>query len=425
MLLLLSLVLSGFILSASMFPLRAASTGWSQTYGGAKDDKATCVIQTSDGGYVIAGVTSSFGAGGDDFWIVKTDASGNMQWNQTYGGPENDQAAKIIQTGGGGYAIIGTTWSYGDGESDIWLIKTDSSGNRQWDKTYGETKDDTAASVVQTADGGYALAGTIGFEERAMDFVFFRTDASGNVLWGGPSTLGPGDEIAADMTAINEEKYVSVGFGDNHSIFVSILESGDWMGIEDQGATQHPLSIIGTGDKSCEAAGYVQVEEGNRDFCLTSAVEFEVSQFGTTYWSIANTATYGGPEKEEAFSLVQADDGGYALAGYTESSGNGGRDYWLVKTDADGNMQWNQTYGGMGTDEARSLVQASDGGYVLAGFADSYGAGGKDFWLVRTDENGVVPEFPTPILVPLFVSLITIAVLVHKRRSSKSHVNSV
>jgi hypothetical protein len=114
--------------------------GWNRTYGGTNGDQAYALVQTADGGYALAGYTNSFGAGGYDFWLVKTDASGTVQWNRTYGGSnENDFVTVLMQTVDGGYALAGDTYSFGVGNADAWLVKTDASGNMQWNKTYGGT----------------------------------------------------------------------------------------------------------------------------------------------------------------------------------------------------------------------------------------------------------------------------------------------
>ena len=127
-------------------------TEWSKTYGGTSSDQILSVVQTSDGGYALAGITDSFGAGNFDFWLVKTDSAGNQQWNKTYGGTNDDDALSIAQTSDGGYALAGYTNSSGAGGDDCWLVKTDYAGNQQWSKTYGGTNTDEAFSVMQTRD---------------------------------------------------------------------------------------------------------------------------------------------------------------------------------------------------------------------------------------------------------------------------------
>jgi hypothetical protein len=148
---------------------------WNKTYGGASYDEAHSAFQTSDGGYALAGETWSFG-GGTNYWLVKTDALGNMQWNRTYGGSNTDKAYSAIQTSDGGYALTGYTLSYGAGSYDFWLVKTDSTGNVQWNKTYGGTNEDVAISLIQTKDGSYSLAGyTKSYGGGNQDFYLVKT----------------------------------------------------------------------------------------------------------------------------------------------------------------------------------------------------------------------------------------------------------
>lgn len=144
---------------------------WSKTYGGPDSEVAYSVVQTKDGGYALTGFTRSYGAGDIDSWLVKTDSSGTLQWSKTYGGIAHDQAESVVQTDDGGYAIAGYTESSGNDGGDFWLVKTDSDGEVLWDKTYGGTEADYAYALVKTTDGGYALAGlTISFGAGDQDF---------------------------------------------------------------------------------------------------------------------------------------------------------------------------------------------------------------------------------------------------------------
>jgi hypothetical protein len=133
---------------------------WTKTIGGPKGDEGYSLIQTSDGGYVIAGFTESFGAGEADVYVVKLDAKGNLQWTKTIGGPESEIGNSLIQTSDGGYAITGTTESFGAGETDVYVVKLDAKGNLQWTKTIGGPESEVGNSLIQTSDGGYAIAGT-------------------------------------------------------------------------------------------------------------------------------------------------------------------------------------------------------------------------------------------------------------------------
>ena len=155
------------VLTALAFKIRVSAASpelplveWSKTYGGTSNDEADSVIQTADGGYALVGETSSFGAGTYDVWLVKTDANGNMQWSKTYGGTNIDDGTSLVQTSDEGYAVACRQYSLGAGNGDFWLIKSDSLGNVEWDMTFGEKDTDLSFSVIVTQDGGYAVAGS-------------------------------------------------------------------------------------------------------------------------------------------------------------------------------------------------------------------------------------------------------------------------
>jgi hypothetical protein len=167
-----------------IFLLKTDASGnviWAKTYGGTNWDRAYSVQQTSDGGYIVAGATGSFGAGGSDIFLLKTDANGNVIWAKTYGGTSLDEAYSVQQTSDGGYIVAGWTESFGAGGLDIFLIKTDANGNVQWAKTYGGTDWDRASSVQQTSDGGYIVAGYTWPGASYSDVFLVKTDANGNI----------------------------------------------------------------------------------------------------------------------------------------------------------------------------------------------------------------------------------------------------
>jgi predicted secreted protein len=158
---------------------------WNQTYGEANGETCYSVVETSDGGFALSGYTISFGAGGGDVWLVKTDSAGNLLWSQTYGGTNWDTGYSVVTTSDGGYIIAGSTNSYGAGGSDFWLIKTDSTGVEQWSQTYGGTSMDESHSVIATSDGGYAIAGsTRSYGAGSTDVYLVKTDELGNATEG-------------------------------------------------------------------------------------------------------------------------------------------------------------------------------------------------------------------------------------------------
>ena len=326
---------------------------WNQTYGGTNDDRAYALVQTNDGGYALAGHTDSFGAGDHDFWLVKTDATGNMTWNQTYGGTDHDQESGLLQTSDEGYIVTGSTFSTGAGSSDAWLVKTDAFGNMTWNQTYGGTNDDRAYALVQTNDGGYALAGlTNSYSAGNFDFWLIKTYANGTMQWNKPYG-GMSDDS---------------GFG-----------------------------LVQTTDGGYAMAGYTH----SFGFAPPNFWLVKTNATGHMEWN----NTYGGIRTDYAKSVVQTDDGGYALAGHTDSFGAGDHDFWLVKTDKTGNEQWSQTYGGTGNDYIyySSFVRTNDGGYAIAGAVDYFEDARGDFGLIKTDgSGGLVWANLTPNTITLY-----------------------
>ncbi len=164
----------------------AAACVWAQalTIGGSGDDWGYSIIQTSDGGYAVAGRTESFGAGEADVYVVKLDEHGSLQWTRTIGGSKDDEGYSIIQTSDGGYAVAGKTNSFGAGWADVYVVKLDGGGNLQWTRTIGGSEDDEGWSIIQTSDGGYAVAGCTGsFGAGGSDVYVVKLDGSGNLQW--------------------------------------------------------------------------------------------------------------------------------------------------------------------------------------------------------------------------------------------------
>jgi len=317
-------------------PATSPSPSFCKAIGGPAREAGNSLIQTSDGGYAIAGYTSSFGAGNYDVYVVKLDATGNLQWTKTIGGPENEEGCSLIQTSDGGYAIAGETYSFVAGDWDVYLVKLDAHGNLQWTKTIGGKEEDVGFSLIQTSDGGYAIAGkTESFGAGGADVYVVKLDANGNLQWtktiGGPK-------------------------GDGGS------------------------SLIQTADGGYAIAGYTTSFGAG----LSDAYLVKLDANGNLQW----TKTIGGKDFEDGYSLIQTSDGGYVIAGYTRSFGAGGADVYVVKLDANGNLQWTKTIGGETYDSGSSLIQTSDGGYAIAGETYSFGAGGKDVYVVKLDRNG-------------------------------------
>ncbi len=371
----------------------APEVAWSKTFGGTDDDGASSVQQTSDGGYIIAGSTGSYGAGSNDFWLVKTDSDGKKVWDKSFGGTSHDRASSVQQTFDGGYIIAGSIdRTIPAGGADVRLVKTDSSGNKVWDKTYGGSGGYLANSVQQTSDGGYILAGSTGsYDTGDWDVWLVKTDSDGNKVWdktfGGTAT-----DSASSVQQTSDGGYILAGhtgyYGTGEYDFWLVKTDSDGNKVWDKsfGGTDEELasSVHQTSDGGYILAGSTEsYDAGDWDVWLV-----KTDSSGNKQWD----KTFSGTDDDWALSVRQTSDGGYILTGYTESYGAGSRDAWLVKTDSDGNKVWDKTFGGTSHDWALSVQQTSDGGYILAGLTHSYGVGGYDFWLIKV---GVIST-PTP-----------------------------
>jgi uncharacterized delta-60 repeat protein len=366
---------------------------FAKTIGGSADDVASSIIQSSDGGYVVAGYTQSFGAGGWDFYVVKLDSSGNVIWTKTIGGGSDDVARSIIQSSDGGYVVAGWTNSFGAGGWDFYVVKLDSSGNVVWTKTIGGIGDDQAWSIIQSSDGGYVVAGnTSSFGAGGWDFYVVKLDANGNVVW--TKTIGGtgSQDEAWSIIQSSDGGYVVAGWSDSfgaglRDFYVVKLDANGnvvWSKTIGGSYGDGAHSIIQSSDGGYIVAGSTETfGAGGWEMYIV-----KLNSSGNVQW----TKTIGGPAFfDDALSIIHSSDGGYVVAGYTNSFGAGGSDFFVVKLDSSGNVVWAKTIGGS-DDEAwgDSIVQSSDGGYVVAGWTKSFGAGGRDIYVVKMDANGNV-----------------------------------
>jgi predicted secreted protein len=396
----------------------APSVLWTHSFGGKQTDRAYCVIQTDDGGYALAGSTNSFGVGGADLWIVKTDSSGNMDWNKTYGGPNDEIASAIMQTEDGGFVIAGMTSSFGAGGFDYWLVKTDSQGNMQWNKTYGGAQDDFAISVIKTSDSGYALAGwTNSFGAGGEDLWLVKTDSSGNMMWN-RTYGGQFDDEAHALIQTGDGGYAIAGDtsfanGNEDAWLVKTDSNGIMQWNQTYGGAKLDtiLSIVQLSDGTYALAGYtLSFGEG-----LSNAWLLKTDSSGNILWN----KTYGGTYDNHAYSMMHTSDGGFILAGDTKTSIDAPSNYLVIKTDSSGNMEWERANGASTDNVAYSIIQSSDNGFVLVGTTDA-GGNGDDALLVKLGGNSNIMQLPLlPIVVLFVVVLIVVLVVVllsHKRK---------
>ncbi|MFZ0390267.1 MAG: T9SS type A sorting domain-containing protein [Calditrichia bacterium] len=379
-------------------PAQPPSTLWSKTYGGSNIDVAHDVKQTADGGFIITGYTRSFGTmSGRNAWLVKTDSAGNEEWSNTFGGGEDEEGYSVLQSADGGYVFAGYTKSFGLGLNDVLLIKTDSSGNSQWIRTFGGAQDDEGYSLQKTVDGGYVIGGvTSSSGAGSRDMWLIKTDDTGVEEWnrtfGGFSSDG-----AWSVGRTSDGGYILTGWSlSNGPGFLG----NAWLVKADSNGTEEWNRPFGGDDVD---RGYSTMQTADGGYILTGYTSsfgaglydmllIKTDSSGTEEWN----KTFGGSGRDYGNSVQQTADGGYIVTGYTLSFGAGGDDLWVVKTDSDGNEEWSKTYGGGSSDVGYSVQQVSDGGYIIAGHTLSYGAGLHDAFVIRTAPEAAAVFSITP-----------------------------
>jgi hypothetical protein len=373
-----------FLILSFYFSLcaQAPAIQWQKALGGSGQDGASSIKQTSDGGYIVAGYASANDGdvtGGNtlalfkpDYWIAKLNSSGTLQWEKCFGGTDNDHATCIQQTNDGGYIVAGISSSLdGDvtnnhGNSDYWILKLDTAGLIQWQKSYGGTNSDMAAGIQQTSDGGYIVSGNsssnngdVTGNHGSTDYWILKLDGLGVIQWQ-KSYGGTNPDVAAGIQQTADGGYIVAGM---------------------------------TGSNNGDVTGY----HLNNDYWVV-----KLNSIGVIQWEKA----FGGTSSDGASSVRQTSDGGYIIAGQSVSNngdvtgnhgGTGVRgDFWVVKTNSVGVIQWEKSFGGTGNDYANSVSQTLDGGYIVAGTALSndddvagqHGSG--DIWIIKLDPNGAL-----------------------------------
>jgi len=372
-------------------------TEWEQIIGGSRQDIAYSVRQTTDGGYIMAGQTRSYSVGDEwHVYLIKTDASGNMEWEQALTENVHSSAGSIEQTTDSGYIIGGDIWSENTSSLDFYLVKTDASGNIEWEKSFGGSDREDGEAVQQTTDGGYIIVGsTYSYGAGRTDFYLVKTDASGNMEW--EKTFGGSVwEEAFDVRQTTDGGYILAGYTcdvycDVYLVKTDASGNMEWEKTIDGGEDDFAYAVEQTTDGGYIIAG--ETSSYGADYGDVYLVKADAS--GNKEWD----KTFGGSDYEMAGSLQQTTDGGYIIAGFTVSYGVNG-DGYLVKTDASGNMEWEKTIGGNESDYAYSVRQTTDGGYIIAGLTDSYGASSTDVYLVKLS-----PLTNTPVGSNVTVSL--------------------
>ncbi len=355
-----------------------------KTFGGQFIDEGKSVIQSSDGGYVLAGYIEN-STTDKNVYVIKVDSKGNPLWERSIGGTDNEEAHEIRQTPDGGYIVVG------ENSTDVLLIKIDSQGNLQWQKSIGGSGIDAGKSISLTNDGGYIICGyTYSYGAGNGDVYLVKTDGFGNVQW--QRTFGGSDrDIGYSVIQMRNGWYAIAGltysFGNRVQIYLVITDNqGNLLWQHNYGGSTHDgaYSIQQTPDGDLVITGFMGTETYVENVALIKT---------DSTGSLILQRVYGGSSDDVGYSIKVLDDGSFIIVGKTRSFGAGGSDVYLLKTNSSGDIQWTKTFGGTSDDAGYSVFCADDGGYILTGVKDlNFTNNTGDILLIKTDSEGNTGE---------------------------------
>lgn len=350
-----------------------------KTYGGVQEEECDAVVQTEDGGFMLAASTRSYGNGNYDFYIIRTDPYGDTIWTKTFGGTGFDIAKDIIKIDATNYLIAG------DLNGKVYLIKIKDDGDTVWTKIIGNDDDYVVNTMKKTLDGGFIFCGNKDLD----DYFIMKTNGDGDSLW--TKTYEYGTTRSIDATT--DSGYIlMIRPGNwlhpqNDFVIVKTDSNGDslWAKIFDSPNIEVGYEVEQTTDGGYMLAGRKDGETvGDSDFYL-----LKTNSNGDSLWA----KTYGGDDMDRAFTAMQTSDGGYILGGFTASFNVEYHDFYIVKTDADGDTLWTRIYGGLWQEEIADIEETSDGGFAVVGYTYSFGAGNyPNIYFVKTDAYGLITE---------------------------------
>ena len=374
---------------------------FSKVFGQYDAEMGYSIRSTKDNGFIIAGATSSYWStdslprayktlhGVTDAIIAKVDSLGNPEWVRTYGGDFFESAFNAAENQEGGYFFVGYTNSTGNGLYDFWLVNLDEDGNVIWEKTYGTPKMNVGLYGDQTADGGYAIAGyTVPLDRNDKDFWLLKTDNNGDSLW----SSFYGDTLNQSVNNFQQTLdggFILVGetWGSNTNNDILIIKTNsygkqEWSQKIIEARNDQAYAIKETNNGYILVGTTTSLGAGNKDIWL-----IKLDEIGNVDWS----KTYGGEALEYGFDVTTLNDG-YVFTGSTSSYGTEFYDIWIIKVDFEGELIWEELYGGPMIDIGRSIINNGTDGFTILGQTSSYGSGEYDFWMIKTDEFGLVPE---------------------------------
>ena len=361
----------------------SAQIKFQRTYGIGTYNEGRCVKQTFDGGYIVAGTESEAGNGATDVYLLKVDSLGNFQWHKTFGGTGIDHGYAVEQMSDSGYAVAGYTNSFGNGGYDGYLVRTDKNGDTLWTKTYGTSNWDFTYAMKKTFDGGFVLGGISYSLNNLSEPWIFKTDSFGNVEWN--KLINSGKNISInDVNETNDSGFAAIGykynyFLDSSDIYIVRLNSlGNTLWQKSFGSIRNERgnAFLVRPDNSFVIAGAI---------CDTLCDNYllHLAPNGDSMW----TSILSPPLDETIYSIDTTHDGKFVITGFTTSFGGGGQDAFITKTDTDGTNIWGYTYGGLEDEIGFSIHTTTDDGFIVAGTSTTYNPGLKSVYLIKTDST--------------------------------------
>lgn len=350
---------------------------WTKTYGGEYDDYGYSVQQSSDGGYIVVGSTKAPGFSDYDVFLIKTDANGKTLWSKTYSGFGSNIGYSVLQTSDGGYIIAGQDYINTTFDSDVYLIKTDEKGDTLWTKHHGRGQGiEAGISMQETSDGGYIIVGTTDYVfPTPGEVLLIKTNMDGDTLWTRIFDFG---DYGACVQQSDDGGYIITGASSTNygtqkmDVFlIKTDESGNMLWSRTYGGekSEEGKSVIQTSDGGYVVTGTVFNGTECTFFMKTDAV-------GDTLW----TKMYEGGQ---GYSVLQTPDGGYIIAGNTAFNSTSLYDIMILKADSDGHIMWTSTWGGANYDHSHLIIETLDAAYLIVGATASFGSGSYDVYLVK------------------------------------------
>ncbi len=361
--------------------------GWERTYGFPwAHDLGAYVIQTSDKGYLITGTTDSIGGVlGTNLYLIKTDSLGNLMWNRTYGGTEDDAGQRVLPANGEGYYVIGNTRSYSHGDMDGWLLKINSIGDTLWTKSYGSTHYDLFADGDLCQNGLIVVGWSCHPGMGEAEAWIIKVDSGGDIIWS-KEYGGSADECCHGVSTLKDDGFIVTGYtssfgpGTTNVFNLRLDIDGDTIWTRTFGGYIHDMgySVVNSPDSCFVITGYTNSFGPTSEDILL----LKLDRYGETLWF----HTYGTIENEMGYSISTTSDSGFVIVGFT-STDSTDDDIWLLKTDKLGDTLWTRTFGGVLWERAWCVKQTMDGGFIIVGQTSSFSATG-DVYLIKTDSLG-------------------------------------